>query len=255
MPASRPADAAPAGQDWLASSRLLAMIGHDLKAPLVTVQGFLDGLQAAARAGNWSQFNADVGRITRACEHMRLMLDELLELARDGNHPLTIEDVPLGEVVQAALDAVAGTIQSQHVTVQVAPHLPTVRGDRLRLTRVLQNLVDNALKSQRETPTPSIEIAAHREGPFVRVTVRDHGRGLDPTDLARIFELYRRLDPSMPGYGLGLWIVKQIVEAQGGQVGMESAGPGCGATAWFTVPAAAADGHPLASPCRTPTAS
>src|SRR5688572_14612516 len=137
MSPHRPADAAPTGQDWLAASRLLAMIGHDLKAPLVTVQGFVDGLEAAAQAGKWPQFTADVGRITRACEHMRLMLDELLELARDGHRPLTIEHVPLGDAVQAALDAVAGAIQSRNATVHVAPHLPTVRGDRLRLIRVL----------------------------------------------------------------------------------------------------------------------
>lgn len=229
MPESRTAES------WPANSRLLATIGHDLKAPLVTVQGFVSGLEVAARAGNWSQFTADVGRINRTCEHLRSMLDQLLDLARDGHSPLVIEPVPLAEVVQSALDLLASPIQQRSATITVGPNLPRVLGDRLRLVRVLQNLLENALKSPAQ---PKIEIAALWEGALIRVEVRDQGRGLAPSDRARVFELYRRVDPQSPGYGLGLWIVKQIVEALGGQVGMESPGLDQGATAWFTIPAA-----------------
>jgi signal transduction histidine kinase len=213
------------------SLRQLAMIGHDLKAPLVTIQGFLSGLEDAARQGDWELFRSDVARIERSAEQMRQLLDQLQTLAGVGT-PANVEAVALLDCLSPALAAVAGQSARLQVHLVVPADLPMVRGDSVALTRVLQNLLDNALNSLTQTPAPQIEITAETDDGWVRLSVRDNGRGLPPEGRERLFEPRLRSD----GGGLGLWIVRQLVSAMGGLVGIESDGPGQGTTVWFTVP-------------------
>jgi signal transduction histidine kinase len=213
------------------SLRQLAMIGHDLKAPLVTMRGFLSGLEDAAQQGDWELFRGDMARIARAAEQMRQLLDQLQTLAAVGDPPASAT-VSLGDALSSAQAAVAGRIAERHVSIHVPPDLPLVQGETVALTRVLQNLLDNALNSLSQTPEPQIDIAVQSQGGWVRVSVRDNGCGLPPEGRERLFEPRLRSD----GGGLGLWIVRQLVSATGGQVGIESDGPGQGTTVWFTVP-------------------
>jgi signal transduction histidine kinase len=115
-------------------------------------------------------------------------------------------------------------------------------GDRARLLEVVQNLVDNAAKFSDGHETPQILIGA-RPGPAGPVCfVRDNGIGIDPKHHQRVFGLFERLDPRVEGTGIGLALVKRIVEVHGGQVWVESGGAGRGATFCFTIPQRPAPG-------------
>jgi signal transduction histidine kinase len=120
--------------------------------------------------------------------------------------------------------------------VEIAPDLGVVRADRRRLLEVLQNLVENAAKFSSGAPAPRIEIGARRDGDEPVFFVKDNGRGIEPRFLERVFELFEKLDAGAEGTGVGLALVRRIVEAHGGRAWAESDGPGRGATFCFTLP-------------------
>jgi signal transduction histidine kinase len=120
--------------------------------------------------------------------------------------------------------------------VEIAPDLPVVWADRPRLLEVFQNLVENAAKFTGGQSAPRIEIGARRDGETRVFYVKDNGRGIDPRFLERVFELFAKLDPGADGTGVGLALVRRIVEAHGGRVWAESDGSGRGATFCFTLP-------------------
>lgn len=115
--------------------------------------------------------------------------------------------------------------------------LPVVYGDRVRLVEVMQNLIDNAVKFARNQPKPRIEIGARAAEPDGQPVffVRDNGLGIDPQYHERVFGLFNKLDAQSEGTGVGLALVKRIVEVHGGRIWVESAGEGCGSTFCFTL--------------------
>jgi len=144
--------------------------------------------------------------------------------------------VPLGELAHEAVELVKGRIESRGIAVDISPGLPVVRADRPRLLQVLQNLVENAVKFAGEGPAPRLEIAARQDGGETVFFVRDNGRGIEPRFLERVFDLFEKMDPAAEGTGVGLALVRRIVEAHGGRAWAESDGPGQGATFCFTLP-------------------
>jgi len=117
--------------------------------------------------------------------------------------------------------------------------MPVVVGDLPRLLEALQNLVDNAVKFIGDIDHPRVEVGCRRNGPEPVFYVADNGIGIDPRYHEQIFGLFDRLDPNLEGTGIGLAIVKRVIEVHGGRIWVESAGPGSGATFCFTVPAPA----------------
>src|SRR5690606_9630850 len=122
--------------------RFTYTVSHDLKSPLITIKGFLGMLEKDAIAGNVERMRADIARIGRAADTMKELLDQLLELSRIGRVSNPPENVALSELVERALQMLAGPIRERGVEVVVAPDLPAVRGDRVRLQEVVQNLVE-----------------------------------------------------------------------------------------------------------------
>jgi signal transduction histidine kinase len=144
------------------------------------------------------------------------------------------ESVPFEEIVQDALGAVEGRLAGRNVQVMIAPGLPVVRGDRVRLAEALQNLIDNAIKFVSEQAHPKIEIGARLEERPVVFFVKDNGTGIQPEYTKKIFGLFEKIDPRSEGTGIGLAIVKRIIEVHGGAIWVESR-PGEGATFCFTL--------------------
>jgi signal transduction histidine kinase len=147
------------------------------------------------------------------------------------------EAVPLAALARQAVTLLHGRLRAAGVRVEIQPDLPTVRGDRTRLLEVLQNLIENAVKFRSGQGEPVVEVGRRPggDGPPV-FFVRDNGVGIDPRYHDRVFALFERLDPRVEGTGVGLALVKRIVEVHGGRVWVESEGAGKGATFCFTLP-------------------
>jgi signal transduction histidine kinase len=132
----------------------------------------------------------------------------------------------------------ATRIAERGVELSVQPDLPTLYVDRSRLRQVLQNLLDNALKYLGDQEQPRIEVGGRREDGRARLFVRDNGIGIDPAHHEEAFELFKRLHAGVDGSGVGLSLVKRIVEVHGGRVWLESEGrPGRGTIVWVDLPA------------------
>lgn len=215
--------------------RFTYTVSHDLRSPLITIKGFAGALLSDAAAGRTDRLTADLKRIVLATDKMSDLLNGLLELSRIGrivNPPMR---VPMDKAVQDVLELLAGSIARCQARVTVQPGLPPACGDPQRLQEVFQNLVENALKFSAPDRTPEIEIGCKTVGDQTAYFVRDHGRGIELRHQESIFGLFNKLDSRTEGTGIGLALVRRIVEFHGGTIWVESAGVGQGATFYFTL--------------------
>lgn len=220
--------------------RFTYTVSHDLKSPLFTIRGFLGYLEQDALAGDHVRMKADMQRITTATEKMQNLLNDLLELSRIGRLKNASVSIPFGDLAREAVELVHGRIMEHGVAIQIDADLPTVFGDRPRLLEVLQNLLDNAAKFMGPQREPRIEIGQSGEEPVRGMPifhVRDNGIGIAPEHFERIFGLFNKLDVKSDGTGIGLALVKRIVEVHGGRIWVESE-VGNGTVFRFTLPRA-----------------
>ncbi len=216
--------------------RFTYTVSHDLKSPLVTITGFLSYLEKDARKGDFEKLNEDIARIQHAVKKMQDLLRDLLELSRIGRLMNSPAEIRFADIVKDALDIVGGQIKEKKVQVEIE-NIPTiVHGDQVRLVEALQNLLDNAVKFMRDRPDPRIQIGSLRnENNELVFFVRDNGIGIEPQYHERIFGLFNRLNAEMDGTGIGLTLVKRIIEIHGGRIWLESElNKGC--TFYFTLP-------------------
>ena len=217
--------------------RFAYTVSHDLKSPLITIRGFLSFVEADAVAGNLERVRSDIGRIADAVDKMQRLLNELLELSRVGRVMNPPQALSLTALARDAASLVAGRLRDNRVEISIPDDLPIVWGDRARLVEVLQNLIDNSAKFMGDQKQPRIEVGARQDGPDDLVFyVRDNGKGIDPRFLDRVFGLFDKLDPESEGSGVGLALVKRIVDLHKGRVWAESEGAGRGTTLCFTLP-------------------
>ena len=211
------------------------MVSHDLKSPLVTIKTFLGFLEKDLRADLDESAVKDLAYIHGAADKMERLLNDLLEFARIGPQKVAPVRIPLQEVVEEALNLVAGQMAERGVQVELTKETVWLHGDRPRLVQIFQNLLDNAVKFFGDQPAPQIEIGAGQKGGEIVLFVRDNGKGIDPRHQQKLFGLFEKLDPGTPGSGIGLATVRRIVEAHGGKIHAESDGPGQGTTFRFTL--------------------
>ena len=210
-------------------------VSHDLKSPLVTINGYLGYLEQDALTGNMDRLKMDSQRIQEAVNKMHALLNELLELSRIGRMMNLPVDIPFEDVLKDAMDNIHGQLEQKHITVQIQPSLPIVHGDRQRLTQALQNLLDNAAKYMGDQTDPLIEIGQQgNEESKPILFVKDNGMGIAPEYHERIFGLFNKLDAQSEGTGIGLALVKRIIEFHSGRIWVESEA-GKGSTFYFTL--------------------
>jgi PAS domain S-box-containing protein len=220
--------------------RFTYTVSHDLKSPLFTIRGFLGYLEQDALSGNQARLQGDIQRITDATDKMQRLLNELLELSRVGRLQNEYTYFPFGDLVREASELVQGRIMAGGIRVSTDPNLPMVYGDRPRLTEVLQNLLDNAAKFMGNQEDPQIEVGCRgqdAEHGMPIFYVRDNGIGISLQHYDRVFGLFNKLDPKTDGTGIGLALVKRIIEVHGGTIWVESEA-GKGSTFFFTLPSA-----------------
>ncbi len=215
-------------------------VSHDLRAPLVTIRGFLGLVEQAAERGDAATVRTDMQRIYRASDRMERLLSEVLDLSRAGRVAGPLVAVDLDLVAREAVANAAHGLKQQRVAVEIAPGLPVVMGDRVRLVEVVQNLVANAGRFMGDEPRPRVVIGRRDGAPEGQalIFVQDNGIGIDARFHEQVFRLFDKLDPASPGTGVGLALVKRIVEVHGGRVWVESPGAGRGTTFCFTLPLA-----------------
>ncbi|HOT91861.1 MAG TPA: ATP-binding protein [Anaerolineae bacterium] len=218
--------------------RFTYTVSHDLKSPLITIRGFLGFLEQDALNGRIDQARHDIELISDAANKMQQLLDELLELSRIGRLRNPPQAVSLSELAREAAELVAGQLMARGVEVEIAPDMPTVVGDRPRLREVFENLLGNAAKFMGTQPHPRVEIGVRydKDEPQPVIYVRDNGIGIEPQYHEKIFGLFEKLDATSEGTGIGLAIVKRIIEVHKGRIWVESEGHGRGSAFCFTLP-------------------
>lgn len=218
--------------------RFTYTVSHDLKSPLFTIRGFLGYLEQDALSGNTERLRADVQRIIDATDKMQRLLNELLELSRIGRLQNEYTSFSFDEIVHEAAELAHGRLSERNVQVEIEPNLPVIYGDRVRLVEVMQNLFDNAAKFMGNQQTPRIEVGLSGENAergYPIFYVRDNGMGIASEHFDRVFGLFNKLDPRTDGTGIGLALVKRIIEVHGGRIWVQSE-LGQGSTFFFTLP-------------------
>jgi light-regulated signal transduction histidine kinase (bacteriophytochrome) len=216
-------------------------VSHDLKSPLVTIRGYLGYLNEDARKGDFERFDLDLSRVVSATHTMQALLHDLLSLSKVGRTVDTTEDIPLSEIISSVLEVIHGEYAKKKIEIQVAEGLPIVRVNRTRVGEVFQNLLANALKFSWEKPVPTVKIGMHgtdEHSNYPILYIEDNGIGIEPRYHAQIFGLFNRLNSQMEGTGVGLTLVKRIVEMYGGRIWVKSDGSGNGSIFYFTLPPA-----------------
>ncbi|HUQ53449.1 MAG TPA: HAMP domain-containing sensor histidine kinase [Gammaproteobacteria bacterium] len=219
----------------------LAAVSHEFKSPLASIQLAAETLVLRSRDDDSKRLGT---RILEDGERLLRMIDNLLDTTRleEGRQRLTPQLTSLGASSQLAIAAIRERARASGVTVSlaVADDL-VVHVDPVVVETGLRNLLDNALKSCVAAKSTSITVRGTREAGSVTLAVSDDGLGFPPEDAAMIFEKFHRLGDELrrttPGTGLGLYIVKRLVELSGGTVHAASDGPGRGATVSMRWPA------------------
>jgi PAS domain S-box-containing protein len=216
--------------------RFTYSVSHDLKSPLITIKGFAGLLEDDIQKSDPTCFKNDVQRIVNAAETMQQLLSDVLELSRVGRVVSPPKKTSFRQIVQEAVELLAGPLSDRKVSVEIAPDLPEVYVDHARIREAMVNLIENSIKFSGNRPDPVIRIGMEGSPAEPIFFVRDNGIGIEPRYLDRIFNLFEKLDPSIPGTGIGLPIVKRIIEVHGGRIWADSEGENKGTTIRFTLP-------------------
>jgi signal transduction histidine kinase/DNA-binding response OmpR family regulator len=224
-----------------AKDEFLAMLGHELRNPLAPI---LTALQLMHLRGETTK---ESSIIERQVNHLVRLVDDLFDVARiaRGQVILKRELLDLGDVVAAAIEIASPLVEQRRhtLTVDVPHHSLSVHGDRIRLAQVVANLLTNAAKYTESGGT--LAIAARRREDWVELRVRDSGIGIAPSMVPRVFDLFSQepqgIDRALGGLGLGLAIVRNIVQLHGGDVTVHSEGLGKGSEFVVRLPVATAE--------------
>ncbi len=205
-------------------------VSHDLKTPLVTSLGFIGMMRELAAEGEAEEALAQLDVLERSNKKMSQLLTDLLDLSRVGRVETALHVVEPNAVVSDVLELLSGRLKSEGCTVRVSPNLPAVRANPTRFEQLIENLVSNALKYGRPAQGPfEIRIDGRKLGnDRVLLRVRDLGPGIPPQHHERVFGLFNRLTRGGEGTGIGLAIVKRVMETSGGTVRIVSSGSGDG---------------------------
>jgi signal transduction histidine kinase/CHASE1-domain containing sensor protein/ActR/RegA family two-component response regulator len=220
-----------------AKDEFLATVSHELRTPLNAILGWARMLRAESLAPDQHRHALSV--IERNAVTQAQLVDDLLDVSRitTGKVQLEIGQVDLAHVIDAAVDAVRPAANGKRIrlTTARAPDVGRVAGDADRLQQVVWNLLTNAIKFT--PPGGEVSVCLERIGAHAVIVVRDTGEGIPATALPHVFERFRQADSSSTrahrGLGIGLALVKHLVELHGGSAAAESEGPGLGST--FTV--------------------
>lgn len=207
---------------------LVGAVAHDLKAPLLAIQSYVAALASAAKQGDWGKVETGTAQIEKICVSVRQMLDDLQELASPKVGPaIETEQVDLLSVVTDLMSQLR--LDHQPGLSMAVGQLPVVYGRRIRWQRMLQNLLENALRAVRDQPRPVVDIGSVPTATGEEIVIRDNGTGFETADVLVA-------KGALLSRGLGLLITDHLAQLQGVCLTLESPGPGQGTIARILVP-------------------
>jgi light-regulated signal transduction histidine kinase (bacteriophytochrome) len=228
-------------QELTRSNRDLAQFAyvasHDLQEPLRMVSSYLELLMRRYEGQLDPEAHEFIGFAVDGAARMKRLINDLLGYSRIGHSPLHLSVVQASDVVGTVLSQLGPAIRDAGAAIEVGA-LPKIRVDAAQMARVFQNLIENAIKYRRADTTPLVRITAAVDSPgWWRFSVADNGIGIDPIFREKIFEIFKRLHgrERYSGTGIGLSVVKLVVERHGGRIWVDPA-PGGGSVFSFTVP-------------------
>ena len=216
--------------------RFAYTVSHDLKTPLVTVRGFAGMLEKDVVDGNEAAIRKDLEHILSGTDTMANLLEDLLKLSKIGHVVDQPQPVDLTELFHQAEKDLHGLIVEKGARIDIESDMPVVHADRTRLLEVAQNLLENSLKFSDSNNPVRVSVTAEKRGDDIVCCVADNGIGISLQYHEQIFGLFNRLDQSYEGTGIGLTLVKSIIEAHQGTVIVKSEGEGQGSKFYFTLP-------------------
>ncbi len=227
-------------------TEFLSIVSHEFRTALTGIQGFSELIRDGGLEPD--EVRAYGGYIFNDADRINRLIGDMLDLDRmeSGRMSMRTGDVDINEVLSEAMARAGSAATTVEFKADLDPRLPIVVGDRDRLIQVVSNLVNNAIKYSPDGGT--VTLSTRAEGGYALVSVTDTGLGIPPDEIGHVFERFRRVRSgaaqSIPGTGLGLTIVKQIVEMHGGKIWVESA-VGHGSAFHFTVPLVSENVTPL----------
>jgi PAS domain S-box-containing protein len=221
--------------------QFLGILSHELRTPINAIMAFGSILDDGIGGPLTEPQQHYTRRILSASDKLLALVSDLLDVSRmqAGTFTIAPARTDMGALLDETLASLAPAAEARGLalTGRVQPGMPTLVADEQRVAQIVSNLVGNAIKFTE--PGGRVTVEAFVNGPCLRVEVQDDGIGIAPGDRAKLFKRFSQLDMSNTrragGVGLGLTICKSLVEAHGGQIGVETA-PGAGSTFWFTLP-------------------
>ncbi|MDY7032235.1 MAG: PAS domain S-box protein [Thermodesulfobacteriota bacterium] len=212
-------------------------ISHDLKSPLVSLQGFASILSSDYNDRIDEKGQHYLDRIKKNANYMESLILDLLELSRVGRVVDTLKEVDTSQIIEEVIGRVQHRLEERNMRLIIGNYFPTVYCDRNRLVQVIENMVTNSIKFMGETEYPIIEIGHGDKGEFHEFYVKDNGIGIEQEFHDKIFRIFQRLQDieDIEGTGVGLAIAKKIIENHKGRIWVESE-KGNGSTFHFTLP-------------------
>jgi PAS domain S-box-containing protein len=212
-------------------------VSHDLKTPIVTIEGFIGALREDFGKLLGQEGERYLGRIGEGTQKMESLINDLLDLSRIGRISEKKREISFADLVKEAVRSLDPQINERGINIEIPEDMPSLYGEKKRLGQVVDNLMANAVKYiGKDNPSPRIEVGAEKRGDETVCFVRDNGIGINKMYFDKIFNIFQRLPAAkkIDGAGMGLTIVKRIIELHGGRVWVESE-TGKGSTFYFTV--------------------
>jgi len=209
---------------------------HDLKEPLRMVTSYVQLLQKRYTDKLDSDANDFINFAVEGAKRMYELIDGLLEYSRVITKEVEIEEVNIGEIIEEVLFMLKIKIEQKQAVIKKKGNFPKIKGNKIHISRLFQNLIDNSLKFCKEKPV--IEVGVEKKDGGYLFYIRDNGIGIRKEFKERIFDIFQRINPreEYEGTGIGLSICKKIVEKYKGRIWVESEGEGKGSTFYFILP-------------------
>jgi|GEM_PF-4157017 len=216
--------------------KLTLSVPHDLKNPVITIKSFIRLIIENVKSGNLNSLEEDLLRIEKAACRLENLTEDLIKLTKSGRAVSDIKLISMHQLAQESVQHLHNLLEETGAVISIQEDISPAMGDPVRITQVLLNLIENAVKYSSPARPPRIKIGSCRHNGEQVYFIKDNGMGIGKKDIEKIFELYNQVDCSSRGCGLGLALVKSVIEAHGGHIWAESAGKNRGTTFYFSLP-------------------